>query len=54
MNERGSSDTSENTKTNKNNLETILDHNKNEYMKTDPKANNDNQEKSTSKNTLKA
>ena len=37
--------TSENTKTNKNSLETILEHNKYEI---DPKTNNDNQEQSTS------
>ena len=37
--------TSENTKTNKNSLETILEHNKHEI---DPKTNNDNQEQSTS------
>ena len=54
LNERGSNDTSDNTKTNKNNIQTILEHNKHDYMKIDPKTNNDNQEQSTSKNTLKA
>ena len=42
------------TKTNKNNLQTILEHNKHGYIKIDPKTNNDNQEQSTSKNALKA
>ena len=54
LNEGGNDDTSENTKTNKNNLQTILEHNKHDYMKIDPKSNNDNQEQSTSKNALKA
>ena len=54
LNEGGNDDTSENTKTNKNNLQTILEHNKHDYMKIDPKMNNDNQKQSTSKNTLKA
>ena len=44
MNEK-ENNTSENTKTNKNSLETILEHNKHEI---DPKTNNDNQEQSTS------
>ena len=54
MNERENDNTSENTKTNKNNLQTILEQNKHDYIKIDPKANNDNQEQSTSTNTLKA
>ena len=43
LNERGNDDTSENNKTNKNNLQTILEHNKHDYMEIDPKMNNDNQ-----------
>ena len=54
MNEGGNDDTSENTKTNKNNLQTILEHKKHDYMKIDTKTNNHNQEQSTSRNTLKA
>ena len=54
MNERENNNTSENTKTNKDSLQTMLDHNKCDYIKNDPKTNNDNQEQSTSKNTFKA
>ena len=54
MNERENNNTSENTKTNKDSLQTMLDHNKRDYIKNDPKTNNDNQEQSTSKNTFKA
>ena len=54
MNERGNDDTSENIKTNKNNSQTILEYNKHDYLKIDTKTNNDNQEQSTSRNTLKA
>ena len=41
---------SENTKTSKNNLQTILEHNKHDYINIDPKINNDNQEQSTNRN----
>ena len=54
LNDRGNNDPSENTKTNKNNVQKILEHNRHDYMKIDSKTNNDNQEQSTSKNTLKA
>ena len=54
MNERENNNTSENAESNKNNLQTILEHNKHDYIKTDPKTSNDNQEQSTSKNTFKA
>ena len=54
MNERENNNTSENTETSKNNLQTILEHTKHDYIKTDPKTNKDNQEQSTSKNTFKA
>ena len=53
-NERENKNTSENTETNKNNLQTLLKHNKHDYIKADPKTKNDNQEQSTSKNTFKA
>ena len=51
LNERENNNTSKNTKTNKNNLQTVLEHNKHDYIKIDPKTNNDNQEQSTRKNT---
>ena len=54
MNERENNNTSENTKTNKDSFKTILEHNKHDYIKTDPKTNNDNHEQSTSKDTFKA
>ena len=54
MNERENNNTSENTKTNKGSLQTLLEHDKHDYIKNDPKINNDNQEQSTSKNTFKA
>ena len=54
LNERENNNTSENTKTNKDSFKTILEHNKLDYIKTDPKTNNDNQEQSTSKGTFKA
>ena len=54
MNERGNNDASENTQTDKNNLQTILERNKHDYIKIDPKMNNDSQEQSTSKNAVKA
>ena len=40
-------------KTNKDNLQTILEHNKHNQIKNNPKTNNDNQEQSTSKNAFK-
>ena len=37
LNERENNNTSENTENNKNNLQTILEHNTHDYNKTDPK-----------------
>ena len=55
MNEReNNNNTSENTKTNKDSLQIIFEHNKHGYIKNDPKANDNNQEQSTSKNTFQA
>ena len=54
LNERENNNTSENTKTNKNNLQTILEHNKHDYIEIDPKTNNHDQEQSGSKNNSKA
>lgn len=52
-NERENNQTSENTKTNENNLQSILEHNKHDYINEDPKTNNHNQKQLTSKNTCK-
>ena len=43
LNERENNNTSENAESNQNNSQTILEHNKHDYIKTDPKASNDNQ-----------
>ena len=53
MNESENDNSSENTKTNKDNLQKLLEHNKHDYIKNHPKTNNKNQEKSTSKSPFK-